>query len=369
MKSPCCAAIVLVLLGFTPVIVQAQPRKKEDPRRFWAVKTWNGTFTVTRRGPATKPTARMREPITMARSTGRPAAQFHLANRQEKDEFQQQPVHWSGTGHGHLSVEFYRIEGDHRQWLNDVTRGSGESTLRQTKLPKFPVGALTNWEDGPLGPELAIQRVSATEGHYRLNLGVMVLNVQERSTLLHLDPDDSRFNRADSVSRPAMFIIQLSNLSLPQEGLVLKGSKTVAPYSIGNDVCHLERDASHHVQRSFINGHVLGKPNDDPPCVVSWELTPAAEDARLVIGPEDQEKYDAWLPHAGKDEKTPGNDVAFVARLETPGGKPAPAKARKIRFELVDVSRKPGIAINFPIRTRATDDFDLRFTRRRTRAT
>ena len=349
MKLLRCAVTLLLYLGLAPVSgQQAQPPKKvEDPRRFWAVKSWNGTFTLKREGTGSKAASKNVGAHYHGSVNWSVNGAFHLANRQEKDRFQLQPVHWSGAGEGHVGVEFYELSGDRRSWYNNVTRGSGAGPLRQTILPKSPPQFAESWAGRPLGPELAIQRASKSEGHYVLTLGIIVLDAQERATMLTFNDDGSLDRKVvDSVSRPAVFIIHLDRLSLPQEGLVLKGSKTMPSISFEANVCNLVRDASANGVRAYTGGHILAEPNDDPKSVITWELTPAVEDVRLVIEPEDQKKYDAWVPQAGKDEKTSGNDVAFLAKLETLQGNPATIKARKIRFELVDVSREPGIATN-----------------------
>lgn len=92
----------------------------------------------------------------------------------------------------------------------------------------------------------------------------------------------------------------------------------------------------------------------------SYSLHPVGElpKVELVV---DSPAYDAWRPEAGPDEKTIGNEIKFDAKLQNPDGSEANVKAVKILFELIDTSREPGIAMNFPV-TGAGKDCDLQFS-------
>lgn len=68
--------------------------------------------------------------------------------------------------------------------------------------------------------------------------------------------------------------------------------------------------------------------------------------------------YDTWLPEAKADEKTPGSRVEVRATLEKMGGGEPEQKARKFVFDLVDVSREPGICMNWPPKDSTTTDPD-----------
>ena len=74
--------------------------------------------------------------------------------------------------------------------------------------------------------------------------------------------------------------------------------------------------------------------------------------------------YDDWLPEGRDDEQTPGRGLGLTARLQASDGGPPPVAAKKFIFELVGVSREPGIALNFPKNPAKRPDFDLRFDQR-----
>jgi hypothetical protein len=94
----------------------------------------------------------------------------------------------------------------------------------------------------------------------------------------------------------------------------------------------------------------------------SYTLRPVGSmpTADLVV---ESKAYDSWRPEAGLDERTIGNEITFEAKLQGPDGSPAKVKARKIIFELIDTSREPGVALNFPLAAANPGEFDLQFSR------
>jgi hypothetical protein len=92
----------------------------------------------------------------------------------------------------------------------------------------------------------------------------------------------------------------------------------------------------------------------------TWNLTNVPEVLDLVV---EVDPYDEWLPLGGPDEQTRGSVLSIRARLQNADGTPTTRTAIKMTFELVDgtVSREPGVALNYPSREAATDDYDLRF--------
>jgi hypothetical protein len=78
----------------------------------------------------------------------------------------------------------------------------------------------------------------------------------------------------------------------------------------------------------------------------TWVFTRhGAEDLELIVEPD---PYDTWRPEGDKDEQKPGDFLAVQARLQERGGGPPRQKADRIRFALSDVSRQPGVALNWP---------------------
>ena len=93
--------------------------------------------------------------------------------------------------------------------------------------------------------------------------------------------------------------------------------------------------------------------------IIRWNLR-RDEDVTLIVLPE--KKYDSWRPEAGLNESTIGNEIRIDAKLQGSDGGAAKVKARKIIFELIDTSREPGVALNFPLAAPAPGDFDLQFS-------
>lgn len=59
--------------------------------------------------------------------------------------------------------------------------------------------------------------------------------------------------------------------------------------------------------------------------------------------------YDSWLPVPGKDEDKEGNYIDIGLRLVNPEGKPPTVKAKYFEAKLLNTSKEPGIAINYPV--------------------
>jgi hypothetical protein len=75
--------------------------------------------------------------------------------------------------------------------------------------------------------------------------------------------------------------------------------------------------------------------------------------------------YDNWRPSAtvAKDGSAgPGMPIEFTATLKHKSGKPAGVVIEWVKWELVDTSREPGIAINYPrLPPGGSDGYDLQF--------
>lgn len=91
----------------------------------------------------------------------------------------------------------------------------------------------------------------------------------------------------------------------------------------------------------------------------SYTLVRQGEDLEAVI--LKPRGYESWLPIAGPDQSLPGtNPVAVVAELRLRGTQaPPPVRRARFRFELVEVSKEPGLCLNAPAKAAARADFDL----------
>lgn len=82
---------------------------------------------------------------------------------------------------------------------------------------------------------------------------------------------------------------------------------------------------------------------------VSWSMSPKPPpDVELILEPTDAGEYKEWRPWAGNSETDPGNSVGVRARLQKKGGGAPEVKASSITLELCDVTRIPGVCINYP---------------------
>ena len=82
---------------------------------------------------------------------------------------------------------------------------------------------------------------------------------------------------------------------------------------------------------------------------VSWNLQIGKQKAKVVLEPADD--YDKWMPQLPMGA---GNMVKIKARIEEPAGLQG-----KFEFKLEDVSKEPGVCMNYPFEN-AKDDPDLK---------
>ena len=91
-----------------------------------------------------------------------------------------------------------------------------------------------------------------------------------------------------------------------------------------------------------------------------WDLS--TDPLELVVEIED---YQDWMPEAGKDEKTPGNEMTIHAWLQKPDSTRIERPADMFKFELLFTSEEKGVCLNFPLPDQAVGDFDLQFLKDR----
>lgn len=91
-----------------------------------------------------------------------------------------------------------------------------------------------------------------------------------------------------------------------------------------------------------------------------WGIYQALPDLELQVSAPG---FEDWRPKAGNNpdttEKTPGPPLVLTAQVVQPaGGPPLAVRIKKLRWSLVDTSRLPGVAMNFPYQSQDTS-FDL----------
>lgn len=79
--------------------------------------------------------------------------------------------------------------------------------------------------------------------------------------------------------------------------------------------------------------------------IFKWSFARKPINADLIITPAD---YTNWLPKAGMNESAPGNTLAIGLKVQGKDGKPIPARVKSFEVRLLNTSKIPGVAINFP---------------------
>ena len=100
---------------------------------------------------------------------------------------------------------------------------------------------------------------------------------------------------------------------------------------------------------------VMGR---SPNTAFSWRLDPILEELEVIVEPG---AYTNWIPKGNLGLPAHrGNSIAVTAKLQKKGGGGPQARADHFEFELVNVSKEPGVCMNFPVKN-ASDEPDLRF--------
>src|SRR4051812_42699224 len=97
----------------------------------------------------------------------------------------------------------------------------------------------------------------------------------------------------------------------------------------------------------------------DGELVIEWMLTPVIEQVELVV---DSPEYEDWLPLGDvKDWNKRGDVLYLTATLQTTNGTvPLAARAKNIKFELLNVSTEKGVCLNRPHQEFADEKPDLK---------
>jgi len=91
--------------------------------------------------------------------------------------------------------------------------------------------------------------------------------------------------------------------------------------------------------------------------VVEWKLVAVLPPLELKVT---SDFYQTWRPSALPGPKA-GQPLVFTARLRDPNGDLPKQKIKRIEWELIETSREPGIAMNFPLHSEGDKTPDLRF--------
>jgi hypothetical protein len=114
---------------------------------------------------------------------------------------------------------------------------------------------------------------------------------------------------------------------------------------------------------TYSSGPGSGPPgmNYQASATYQWTLTYSREPSNLeavIIIPDG---YDKWLPEAGADEETKGNELTVEVELRYKDRpKDTPIEEATFEFNLVATSQEPGVCLNKPAKDKAKDTFDLK---------
>ena len=133
------------------------------------------------------------------------------------------------------------------------------------------------------------------------------------------------------------------------DGKEYKGERTASPPKtiIQNERCDLKKG------RISGTKTIKGKSSVE---TITWDLALDSPDLEAVIIPH--RDFNWWMPEAGKDEKTAGNSLEVTVKVQSKNEKKPSKQKAKLTFELVDVSKEPGVCMNWP--RNGQDDFDLK---------
>ncbi len=286
--------------------------------RFAAVKEISGTFTISFDFSATSdPDGNYK----IWQGNERWSISGTLRAKQTPDN----PIRWLGDGEASMEVTLDTLTGVRTDVVyRDSIRGSGRVRMAQ---PDFPV------------------QLGITTTGYVIQFGMPELTGREHWA--RLDTGETQL----ATPRLAIFA-SVENVPLPERGQRLRGRQ---------EISLSDRGRISMTPFDWI-AWVRLWPLDEaraPKAVVTWDLAPVVHEYKLEV---EIPGYADWYPQAGLDERAPGADLTARARLVESGGATATAGVVKTYlFELDDVSREPGVAMNWPPPARATRDLDLRF--------
>jgi hypothetical protein len=320
------AATALTLLGSSAAGQTAEEYASiEWYGRFAAVKEFAGTLSISfDHSVSSDPRGPDLDPIFRGRESWSVGGSVHLKQEPEM------PNSWKGDGEAAMRVDVDVLHGGQAGVVYRESMHAAGRTRLATQ--DFPV-------------QLAI----VTGGRYWISFGMPAL--RGREDVVRLDSGETW----TTSPRIAIFA-QPIDVPVPERGQRLRGRQEI-PLSDSARIGMVPSDA---VGWATPYSREEGRA---PKAVVTWDLAPLVHEYRLEV---EIPGYTDWFPKAGRDESVPGADLHARARLvRRDGGIVTAGVVKKYWFELEEVSREPGVAMNWPPPARAKRDPDLRFDRDR----
>ena len=312
--------LVLFAASLSVVVVGISAQPPASVERFMQVKGWTGTFTMT---TAQSGSGKYDNGTSTWRLDSSSHGTVQLDEIVDADDYSYE---WQGAVDGTLSVNH----------TNRFVMGLKDPCIADwSSQGTYPISVGGNGT--PIRPRLVIRHSQGTYDFGFVPSSVRV-DRNQKGVCLKIPHNDSRQD-AESFYQSA------SHIPIPATGLTLSGASTL-------------KAGKPSTWPEMFSGTA---PVTDYDVNITWNLTPTLEDLELVVEPEG---YESWRPEAGPDEGSIGNEITINAKLQRTGGSAPDKKARTIIFELSGTSREPGVALNFPVESAATKDFDLQFSPR-----
>lgn len=112
------------------------------------------------------------------------------------------------------------------------------------------------------------------------------------------------------------------------------------------------------LQNDFMTGSYAIMQAADFGSSYKWNLHKERPGTKLTV---EAAGYDNWMPEAVGEGWNAANVLKFSAMLTEEDETTACAKADSFTFQLINVSREPGVCLNFPRAEVAADNYDLHF--------
>ncbi len=134
-------------------------------------------------------------------------------------------------------------------------------------------------------------------------------------------------------------------------------------YSIGQDESLIMvEDQKLGTNPNILAGEIVDKHENEngeiSETIIRWSFLRGPLDVELIVRPQG---YASWIPAPGKDETTAGEKMQVILELHGKGGKEPRLKAKAFELRLMNTSREPGIAINYPVVPTSSPAPDLQF--------
>lgn len=298
------------------VLGAALAAASQPVERFRDVKEWTGTVTISKSGNGSAANEQVKTEFSLEE---RLSLSFTL--RRAPDSTRDRP-RWIGTADGGSSAsiqETWKVTG--------VKEGSviQSATCNGNELQGREVALTLNLRDKTYDLRFPDDVNYVCQGTMSGHAFPESKGMTSLMPVVKVAPADAASAYTPEVQERLLGFIGSLPRKLPESGTTLSGAKSF---------------------EAMPNKHTMLAPTPVT-ANVSWQIDGDAKPLELIVEPEG---YESWRPLPGPDEATPGEGkLPIKATLQLRGGGEPPVKVKTFTFTLAEVSKEPGIAINFPI--------------------